>query len=61
MVKLMMTMISQMIQEQSTTNSLESKLKFLGQSMIQKIGQFNSEDIMGVLEVYENEMANKCT
>ena len=57
----MMTMMSQMIQEQSTTNSLESKLKFLGQSVIQKIGQFNSEDIMGVLEVYENEMANKCT
>ena len=46
MVNFMMTMMSLMIREQSAINQLESKLTLTIQSIIQKIDQFNSEDIM---------------
>ena len=55
-VNFMMTL---MIQEQSVTNRLESNLILVTQSIIQKIGQFNDEDITICLEVYENETGNK--
>ena len=56
MVNLMM---SRMIQEKNVANRLESDLILVIQLIIQKIGQFNFENIMRFFEVCEHEMADR--
>ena len=55
----MMAMMSQMMQEQSAMNWVESELTLVIQTIIEKISKFGGEDIARYLEVYEYEMTTR--
>ena len=59
MVNSIMTMTSRLIQEKIVAKRLERELTLVVQLVIQKIGQFNGDDITRFLEVYMYEMAKK--
>ena len=59
MASFIMTMMNQMLQEQSAMNQMESELTRAIQTVIERISKFNGEDFTRFLKVYEYEMARR--